>query len=177
MNNKIEIISYKHNGDLHRVWHNANVVRHNEKEFVVVNDHSNVIDGDGRRWKTKEPAVCYFYKDYWFNVICMLRSTGIHYYCNIASPYEVQDNVITYIDYDLDVGLNSSGQIKILDEIEYNRHKKELNYSLELDYLLKKALYEVLNLCKERKFPFDDTKIEEFYKLMKMICQIKCNIL
>ena len=79
MNNKIEIISYKHNGDLHRVWHNANVVRHNEKEFVVVNDHSNVIDGDGRRWKTKEPAVCYFYKDYWFNVICMLRNGSIYY--------------------------------------------------------------------------------------------------
>ena len=35
--------------------------------ITLVNDRANVIDGDGRRWRTKEPAVCYFYKDYWFN--------------------------------------------------------------------------------------------------------------
>ena len=123
MNNKIEIISYKHNGDLHRVWHNANIVRHNEKEFVVVNDHANVIDGDGRRWKTKEPAVCYFYKDYWFNVICMLRNGSIYYYCNLSSPYVVDSEGIKYIDYELDVKVFPSGDRLILDrdEFEFNQ--------------------------------------------------------
>ena len=99
----------------------------------------------------------------------MLRTAGIHYYCNIASPCEIQDNVITYIDYDLDVGLNAQGQIKILDEVEYNRHKEEYNYSSELDYLLKKALYEVLRLCEHRIFPFNDLETEEFYDLMKKL--------
>ena len=45
--------------------------------IVLVNDRTNVIDGDGRRWKTKEPAVCYFFKNYWFNIICVLRKMCI----------------------------------------------------------------------------------------------------
>ena len=167
--NKVPICCFKHNGEVHRVWDEATVLEENEEYIVVGSECASVLEGDGRFWRAKEPAITVFYKKKWFNVICMLRSTGIHYYCNIASPYEIQDNIITYIDYDLDVGLNSAGQIKILDEIEYNRHKKELNYSLELDYLLKKALYEVLHLCKEKEFPFADKKIEEFYELLKKL--------
>ena len=70
---KIDIISYKHDGELHRVWKNVIMLSKGEKEIILVNDRVDVIDGDGRRWKTREPAVCYFYKDYWFNVICMLQ--------------------------------------------------------------------------------------------------------
>ena len=57
MNNKIELISYKHNGDLHRVWQQAFVVKETNDSMIVINDRVNVVDGDGRRWKTKEPAV------------------------------------------------------------------------------------------------------------------------
>ena len=163
------ICCFKHNGEVHRVWDEAIVLEENDEYIVVGSECANVLEGDGRFWRAKEPAITIFFKKKWYNVICMLRTAGIHYYCNIASPYELQDNVITYIDYDLDVGLNAQGQIKILDEIEYNRHKKEYNYSLELDYLLKKALYEVLKLCKEKEFPFNDTKTEEFYDHMKKL--------
>ena len=163
------ICCFKHNGEVHRVWDEAIVLEENDDYIVVGSECANVLEGDGRFWRAKEPAITIFFKKKWYNVICMLRTAGIHYYCNIASPYELQDNVITYIDYDLDVGLNAQGQIKILDEIEYNRHKKEYNYSLELDYLLKKALYEVLKLCKEKEFPFNDEKTEEFYAQMKTL--------
>lgn len=163
------ICCFKHNGEVHRVWDEAIVLEENDEYIVVGSECANVLEGDGRFWRAKEPAITIFFKKKWYNVICMLRTAGIHYYCNIASPYELQDNVITYIDYDLDVGLNAQGQIKILDEIEYNRHKKEYNYSLELDYLLKKALYEVLKLCKEKEFPFNDKKTEEFYDHMKTL--------
>ena len=163
------ICCFKHNGEVHRVWDEAIVLEENDDYIVVGSECANVLEGDGRFWRAKEPAITIFFKKKWYNVICMLRTAGIHYYCNIASPYELQDNVITYIDYDLDVGLNAQGQIKILDEIEYNRHKKEYNYSLELDYLLKKALYEVLKLCKEKEFPFNDIKTEEFYDQMKKL--------
>ena len=70
LDNRTQIISYKHNGVLHRVWQYAYVIRQTSDMIVLVNDHTSVIDGDGRRWKTKEPAVCYFFKNYWFNISC-----------------------------------------------------------------------------------------------------------
>lgn len=167
--NEIPICCFKHNGEVHRIWDEAVVLEANDDYIVVGSETANVLEGDGRFWRAKEPAITIFFAKKWFNVICMLRSTGVHYYCNIASPYILQDDTITYIDYDLDVGLNALGQIKILDELEYNRHKEEMKYSDELDYLLKKALYEVLNLCKEKKFPFVDQDIEEYYSEMKKI--------
>ena len=166
---EMPICCFKHNGEVHRVWDEAIVLKETNEYIVVGSECASVLEGDGRFWRAKEPAITIFFKNKWFNVICMLRTAGIHYYCNIASPCEVQDNVITYIDYDLDVGLNAQGQIKILDEVEYNRHKEEYNYSSELDYLLKKALYEVLRLCEHKIFPFNDLETEEFYDLMKKL--------
>ena len=45
-----------------------------------------VTESDGRRWVTREPAIVYFHKKYWFNIIAMIRDNGISYYCNMASP-------------------------------------------------------------------------------------------
>lgn len=36
---------------------------------------------------TREPAIVYFHKKYWFNVIAMIREKGVSYYCNLASPF------------------------------------------------------------------------------------------
>ena len=165
MNNKIEIISYKHNGDIHRVWHNANVVRYNEKEFVVVNDHSNGIDGDGRRWKTKEQAVCYFYKDYWFNVICMLRNGSIYYYCNLSSPYVVDSEGIKYIDYELDVKVFPSGDRLILDRDEFEFNQIHYHYSQELINIIEKQLKVLLEMIDNKKGPFSSELVFSDYDL------------
>ena len=48
LDNKIQIISYKHNGVLHRVWQYAYIVRQTSDMIVLVNDRTNVIDGDGK---------------------------------------------------------------------------------------------------------------------------------
>ena len=57
-----------------------------------------------------------YYKHRWFNIIGIIRSEGIHYYCNIASPCIVEDDVIKYIDYDLDLVKTIKGELKVLDE-------------------------------------------------------------
>ena len=42
-------------------------------------------------------------KDRWFNIIGQLKDYGIYFYCNIATPYIIDEKVIKYIDYDLDL--------------------------------------------------------------------------
>ena len=95
---KLQIHCYKHNGKIHRVWDEA-VVLDVQKEYVVFgNSRTQVIEASGNYWRTKEPAVLYFFKDKWFNIIAQMKKDGIYYYCNIASPYIIEDNTILKIN-------------------------------------------------------------------------------
>lgn len=154
MNNKIEIISYKHNGVLHRVWQYAYVVRQTSDMLVVVNELTNVIDGDGRRWRTKEPAVWYFFKDRWYNIVCMLRNKSIYYYCNLSSPYVKDSEGIKYIDYDLDVKLFPSGDKTILDRDEFEFNQKDYGYSSELVNIIESEMEHLLENIDKKEIPF-----------------------
>ena len=108
----ITIQSYKHNGSLHRTWRDTMVLKTTENAIIGVNDHTLVTESDGRRWVTREPAIVYFHKKYWFNIIAMIRENGISYYCNLASPYYLDAEALKYIDYDLDYILKEN--VKIL---------------------------------------------------------------
>ncbi len=170
MNNKIEIISYKHNGVLHRVWQYARIVRQTSDVIVLVNDHTNVIDGDGRRWKTKEPAVCYFFKKRWFNVVCMLRNNAIYYYCNLSSPYVKDSEGLKYIDYDLDVKVFPSGDKVILDRDEFEFNQQDYNYSKELIDVVENELQVLLKYIDDGKVPFNSEVVFRDYQIY---CDLK----
>ena len=98
---RYEIHSYKHNGCIHRAWDEAVLLEIHDDYLIFGNERTKVTESDGRMWRTKEPAILYFFKNSWFNIIGQYKKDGIYYYCNIASPYIIEDGVIKYIDYDL----------------------------------------------------------------------------
>jgi uncharacterized protein len=157
------VCSFKKDGSFHRLWENTIVVEQTENHIIVGNSKAMVTESDGRYWEAREPAITIFFKDAWFNIIAMLRPTGVHYYVNIASPFVLQQENITYIDFDLDVAMNPSNIIKILDEGEYLRHQESMNYSKDLDLQIKKSLNEVLEMCRARVYPFNDEVIIKLY--------------
>ena len=159
----IDIISFKHDGELHRVWKNVSKIYEDDEIAVIINNKVEVIDGDGRRWKTREPAVCYFFKNYWFNVICMLRSDDIYYYCNLSSPYVIDKEGIKYIDYDLDVKLFPNGEIILLDRDEYDFNVKDMHYSDDIRHIIKKNLDILLNFIDNHKDPFNKDCVMSWY--------------
>ena len=106
----ITIKSYKHDGSLHRTWRDTMVLKTNENSIIGVNDHTLVTESDGRRWVTREPAIVYFHKKFWFNIIAMIRENGVSYYCNLASPYLLDNEALKYIDYDLDIKVFADGE-------------------------------------------------------------------
>lgn len=165
MNNKVEIISYKHNGGLHRVWQYAYIVRQTSNMIVLVNDYPNVIDGDGRRWRTKEPAVCYFFKDRWYNIVCMLRPTGITYYCNLSSPYVKDSEGVKYIDYDLDVKVFPSGDKIILDRDEFEFNQVDYEYPEKLVQIVEKEMKDLLERIDRGDIPFTSDSVLKDYDI------------
>ncbi|MFS1126253.1 DUF402 domain-containing protein, partial [Enterococcus faecalis] len=133
----VTIQSYKHDGKLHRTWRDTMVLKTSEHSMIGVNDHTLVTESDGRRWVTREPAIVYFHKKYWFNVIAMIREKGVSYYCNLASPFLLDDEALKYIDYDLDIKVFPDGEKRLLDVDEYEMHSKMMNYPNDIDFILK----------------------------------------
>ena len=141
-----QIQCYKHNGKIHRSWSEA-VVLDVKKDYIVFgNNKALVIESDGRTRRTGEPAVMYFFKNKWFNIIAQLKKDGISYYCNIATPFLIEEGTVKYIDYDLDLRIYNTGEYKILDKMEYKYHKKLMGYSDDLDKAIKNGLAELIEL-------------------------------
>ncbi len=164
VNDFVHIQSFKHDGSLHRTWSKAKVLEVSAQQIVAVTDRSIVVEANGRKWKTREPAVCFFYPDQWYNVICMVRKTGIHYYCNIASPSIYDGEAIKNIDYDLDVKVMPNEQVKVLDEEEYFWHARKMQYGERLDRILHNELRRLLQVIEEKKSPFRKEEVLDYFQ-------------
>ena len=164
-----QIQCYKHNGKIHRSWDEA-VVLDVKKDYIVFgNNKTKVIESEGTTWRTKEPAIIYFFKNKWYNIISQMKKDGIYYYCNIATPYIIEEGTIKYIDYDLDLRVFPDGGFRILDKNEYNYHKKIMHYSDELDEILKDELNILIEMKKNNQGPFNKEMINEYYAKYKEI--------
>lgn len=167
---KLQIQCYKHDGKIHRCWDEAVVLDIKKNYIVFGNERTLVTEAGGNTWRTKEPAVMFFFKDKWYNIIVQLKKEGVTYYCNIASPFIIEDGTIKYIDYDLDLRIFSNGSFKILDKQEYKYHKKKMHYSDDLDIVIRHSLSELITDYQNGISMFDLKKNLEYgeeYKLLK----------
>ena len=168
---KMAIHCYKHNGKLERISDEATILDEQEDYIVVANYKTKLTESDGRSHKTAEPAIIFFYKKRWFNVIAQLKKKGLYYYCNIATPYLIDDNIIKYIDYDLDLRVFPDWGYRVLDKNEYNYHRALMKYPPEIDMIIKRELDSLIDMEKNRQGPFDkhviDIYKEQYSKIIK----------
>ncbi|WP_025730245.1 nucleoside tri-diphosphate phosphatase [Atopobacter phocae] len=160
----ITIKSYKHDGSLHRTWRNSMVLKTSDNQIIAVNDHTVVEEADGRKWMTREPAILYFHKKYWFNIVTMLRPKGISYYCNLASPFVMDKEALKYIDYDLDIKVFPDGEKRLLDVDEYQRHRKQMDYPDEINQIILDQVEELVDWIKHEEGPFSKEFVQIWYE-------------
>jgi len=164
MGTKYKIHAYKHDGKLYRSWSESILIKDTDEYIVMINDKTTVKQLDGSTRKTREPAVIYYYKNQWYNIIAQLKKDGLFYYCNIATPYLMDGKVIKYIDYDLDLRIFPDGGFKILDGSEYNYHKNKMNYSKELDIVIQFELDNLIKMYKNKQGPFEEGIVKQHYE-------------
>lgn len=163
----IVVHSYKHNEKLHRIWAHATVVDTDDITIKIANYRTKVIEANGRFWYTKEPSVTWFFKDRWFNIIGIIRPTGIFYYCNIASPYLIDDEALKYIDYDLDIKVAPDYSYTVLDRKEYNKHKVKMAYPEDLKPILENELNALKHMVETKQGPFEPGIVEHYYTIYR----------
>lgn len=169
------IKSFKHNGSLHRMWlenwrvpdpllkpeHAA------ENMAVLISNQTPIVEADGKEWISRMPGVSFFIPGQWYNIVALIDSAGIRYYCNIASPPYISGNTLTYIDYDLDVIVQRDGSRQIVDQDEYERHQAIYHYSATVKEKVARGLSGLLDRVENRKPPFDDRAVLDYYSLWK----------
>jgi len=170
---QVYIQSYKHDGSLHRTWSKGLVIEADEKQYVVVTNKTWVIEADGRKWYTREPAICFFYTDRWYNVISMMRKNGVYYYCNLASPSLYDGEAIKNIDYDLDVKVYPNGGYDILDQDEFEEHAMRMNYSADVIDVVEGSMDMLLKVIDAHLAPFNSMEIDKYFQLYLLMIRNK----
>ncbi|MFZ2464570.1 MAG: DUF402 domain-containing protein [Caldibacillus thermoamylovorans] len=160
----IQIHSYKHNGHIHRIWEETTVLKGTNTVVIGGNDRTMVTESDGRTWITREPAICYYHSQFWFNILGMLREDGIHYYCNLSSPFVFDDEALKYIDYDLDIKVFPDMTYVLLDEDEYEEHRKLMGYPDVIDKILKANMEKLIDWIRQKKGPFAPDFVDQWYE-------------
>jgi hypothetical protein len=161
----IVIKSLKHDGCLHRMWKTNWRVPSDrmlpghagESMIVTINDRTAVQEADGREWISGMPAVSFFIPGRWFNIIALLGEDGTcRYYCNLASPPVVEGDVLTYVDYDLDVIREPDGSVEIVDRDEYERHRAQYDYPESVQRKIELETESLLERIRLGMAPFND---------------------
>ena len=161
----LELHCYKHNGKINSISDKITVIDILDDYIVCGDFKTTITESDGSTHKTKEPAIMFFYKNRWFNVLAQLKKQGLFYYCNIATPYLIDEHIIKYIDYDLDLRIFPKGEYKILDKLEYQYHKKKMEYSDDLDLVINHAMKELIEVYLNHAPMFSEKQNEEYLKL------------
>lgn len=161
----LSIHAYKHNGDLYRSWNNSFVLEDNNEYLVLVNEHVTITEINGRKWTTIDPAIWLFFKNDWYNIICMIRNDGVHYYCNIASPFILDSETIKYIDYDLDIKVFPNRSYKLLDLKEFKTNRRIWKYPITLQNTLWQNINKLKKGIKRQDINlFNDDVILDYWK-------------
>jgi protein associated with RNAse G/E len=164
----VTVVSVKHDGSAHRLWKKGQVVC--KKPLVVrVDSGEHVVEADGREWSSPFPVFLWFHPDAWFNVIILCKKDGTGYYCNIASPpifYE-KENRYEFVDYDLDVIVETDGSYQVVDREEYNEHVKKFAYPPDVRSKVNEGLTELLSLLEQNREPFTRAYRETLFTLGK----------
>ena len=170
------IKSFKHDGSLHRMWMENWLVPsellhpdHGDtgSVWVYLNDQTKIVEKGGKEWVSRIPAVSFFLPNEWFNVVALLEDKGIRYYCNLASPPYRYGDVLTYIDYDLDLVVLPDGSVHELDREEFKRHKAEYRYSDTVQEQIEVGLRKLQEAIRKQSSPFGDEIAYRYFEQWK----------
>lgn len=156
-NQKIIVRALKYDETIHRTWDCELINETGELwEFVgVFQDEINHPLLGVIRPETVSHE--YYWKNRWYNVFRFHEPEGElrNFYCNVNMPPILRENVLSYIDLDIDVLVapDFSYQILDLDEFEANAAKHE--YESETIIKAHESLGELIALIENRRFPFD----------------------
>ena len=153
----ITINSRKYDGEIHRSW-KAELIEQKDSRLKFVGEFDQEIKhlhlGVIRRGTISYE---YYWLDRWYNVFRFHEPNGDfrNFYCNINLPPKFENDVLDYVDLDIDVLVWKDFSCSILDLEEFEENALIFKYPAELITKTKANLAKLLYQIENRKFPFD----------------------
>ena len=156
-NQIITINSRKFDNSIHRSWQ-CEILKETTDYWLFVGEFDQEIRHPKLgSIKCGTVSYEYYWKTKWFNVFRFHEPTGEfrNYYCNINFPPILQNNILDYIDLDLDILVNKDFSVEILDQDEFEVNSAKFGYSDDIKKRASDSLAEILEMIKVGTFPFN----------------------
>lgn len=100
----------------------------------------------------------YYWLDRWYNVFRFAQPNGElrNYYCNVNVPPTIENDVLSYVDLDLDILVAPDYSYQILDAEDFEENAKLYGYSDETRANAGLAVEELVRMIGAREFPFNE---------------------
>ena len=158
----VNVQAYKHDGTLYRQWNGAKVIEVSKERIVLFLYKTKVAEKSGQKWSVREPMLWWMSREEFRNTTGLIRSSGTHFYTNLASPAIYEDGVVKFIDYDLDIKAYPGMRTKVVDEKEFDQNKVNMNYPQEIIEEVLSTTNRVLEEIKSKEGFFDEDVIDEY---------------
>ncbi len=156
----VTVRTYKYDGSEHRHWR-AQVSKQEDSLIVLDARFEEEIRHPLLGTVARDTSsIEYYWLDRWYNVFRFVEPTGElrNFYCNVNVPPVLQNDVLSYIDLDMDVLVAPDFSYSVLDEDEFAANAALFNYPKEVLDKSESALKELISLIEQRAFPFGDFK-------------------
>ncbi len=164
LNQIINVQAYKHNGQLYRQWNGVKIITILNNALILLLFKTKVQELKNQKWIVCEPMLWWLPFNDFFNTTAMVKTDGIYYYTNIASPPIFEDNTLKFIDYDLDIKNYPKIKNKLVDKKEFADNTKRLSYSPQLLKIIDQVIKKVLKLSNNQEEFFNPNQIKELIK-------------
>lgn len=167
---KIKIVSQKYNGAL-RDEYESYLYAEDEAMIVALSPPGTPYYYHKKQgWFASEDGLLELYfKHKWYNVwhICEQNSGINHIYANIAMPVTRQDNVLTWVDLDLDLRVHLDDSLELLDEDEFVENSALFAYPPAVVEQARAAVAELVTCYQQGAFPLNHAEQVALYERIK----------
>jgi protein associated with RNAse G/E len=155
---QITINARKYDGHIRRSWSGGLVSQTDTHLIVVGRFGADVRHSDLGLIPKGTISFEHFWLDRWYNVFRFYGPDGAFHshYCNITMPPTFENNVLDYVDLDIDLILWPDGRVEVLDQDDFERNTIKFNYPNEFRPRVEAAVAELTGMIEAKEFPFDE---------------------
>ncbi len=153
------INSRKYDNSIHRSWQ-AQLIERNNSHLVFRGAFEKAVNHEQIGFIRRGTISYEFYwLDRCYNIFRFGNPNGTlrNFYCNVNLPPTFENNILNYVDLDIDLLVWKDFTYEILDTEEFEENSKKYKYPIELIENVKSNLDMLIALLKDRKYPFNFT--------------------
>ncbi len=137
---RVQVRAYRSDGICYRWWYATVEAVEPQRVILITPVGHRVEDVDGG-WASRHAIRSYYWLDRPYSLLEVYSHEGslVEIYVNVNSPAEMEDSLIKYTDYELDVSRQPPHAARIVDEDEFREAAGRYAYSDEFQ----NACYEV----------------------------------